>query len=85
MTTLSSNFAYERQSGALNESMSDVFAIINKHREGAVLANSPDTDWNVANIVNMGNNELRPLRSLSNPGRAFVNHPILGDDNLTHE
>lgn len=71
VTTYTTDFSYKRQSGALNESISDVFAIIRKHKESNTLANGEDTDWSFANIVVLGNKRYAPYRSLSDPGNAY--------------
>ncbi len=61
--------AYSGQSGALNESMSDVFAIMVKHYQTHTLASSPDADW----LIGEGCREAVPgnlgvgLRSMKNP------------------
>lgn len=70
VTTYTTDFTYKGQSGALNESVSDIFAIIYKHRENKTLANAPDADWTIAKIVVDGNS-FAPLRSFAKPGSAY--------------
>ncbi len=74
---------YENQSGALNESISDVFAAILKQNQAAAMGVSiREADWTIGNrlIVATDLKNGTALRSMSNPGKAFVNHPILKSD-----
>jgi len=82
VTQFSANFKYEGQSGALNESMSDVIAIMAKHFRDKKNANDPDANWLIADGILVRDNpkEGTALRSMSNPGMAFRNHKIFGDD-----
>lgn len=81
VTQYSSDLIYQGQSGALNESISDVFAIMIDHRNTKARANSPDTNWLIAKgiVVNRPENGTA-LRSMNNPGTAYRDHPILGSD-----
>ena len=68
---------YVGQSGAINESMADVFGIMVRQ-----LALGEDTtkdaNWLIGRKCMKGTGFA--LRSLANPGSAYKNHPILGDD-----
>lgn len=81
VTDFSSALNYEFQSGALNESLSDVFAIMHKHRIENVKANSQDAKWLIGEgVVAYTSGRNQSLRSMSQPGRAYLNHPILESD-----
>lgn len=81
VTAYSADFGYIGESGALNESISDVFALMLKHRKDRVMANSPDADWLIAkDLLKYDDGSTRPLRSASDPGNAFKGHPLCGDD-----
>ena len=80
VTYYSSNLDYVRQSEAINESLSDIFAIMVKHRQAKVSADAPMASWSIAeNFLSIEGRNF-PLRSMSNPGSAFRAHPLLGDD-----
>ena len=77
VTQHTANLIYQGQSGALNESMSDVFGSLVKQRllgHGAA-----DADWIIgaglftANVSGVG------IRSMKEPGTAY-NDPVLGKD-----
>ena len=76
VTQYEANLDYHVQSGALNESMSDVFGILIKQR----LLNQDinQADWLIGENVLLGNNYA--LRSMKAPGSAYINHPDLGTD-----
>ena len=79
-------FIYARQSGALDESIADVFAMIAKHQGARVRAGDEQADWGFARIVVQTGDKLAPLRSFSNPGSAYsgltINgSPVFGGDN----
>ncbi len=76
VTHYTSNLQYQDQSGALNESISDVFAIIAKQDFLKQKADDANTNWLVGEVVVGGG----ALRSMSNPGSAYKNHPIMGSD-----
>jgi len=69
---------YIHQSGALNESIADVYAIVVKHYTSGCKANSPDANWEIGEGL-MANNE--PLRRMDRPGHAhnFTAHFPFGD------
>lgn len=75
VTHYTSRLAYVDQSGALNESISDVFATIAKQDSLKQKADDADANWLVGEVVVGGG----ALRSMSNPGSAY-NHPIMGID-----
>jgi Zn-dependent metalloprotease len=75
VTQYTCNLIYEFQPGALNESISDVFGSCVKQR---FLNQTVDqADWYIGENVLIG---PYSLRSLSHPGTAYVDHPILGSD-----
>jgi Zn-dependent metalloprotease len=76
VTQYESNLAYHNQSGALNESLSDVFGIMVKQR--MMNQNVKQSDWLIGENVILG--KKYALRSMKAPGTAFVNHPLLGTD-----
>lgn len=74
---------YLDQSGALNESIADVFGIMTKHFcQNQTNADQSDVDWSMGEgiIVDPNGADSFPLRSMKAPGTAFKNHPIFGDD-----
>jgi len=78
VTEYTSGLLYEMQSGALNESMSDVMAIaadLFSMRDRKI--NLPDYPWLIGDQVMKGSYALRSLRK---PGTAYIDHPTLGTD-----
>ncbi len=76
VTENEANLDYENQTGALNESFSDIFGIMIKQRY-----NNQDvkkSNWLIGEKVLIGINYA--LRSLKAPGTGYRNHPELGDD-----
>ncbi len=69
------------QSGALIESISDVVAIAIKHDCNMMSADNPQANWLIADgfLVNKPEDGTA-IRSMSDPGKAFKNHPTLGKD-----
>jgi Zn-dependent metalloprotease len=67
--------AYEKQSGALNESLADVFGIMVKQWANKTFARK--ADWLIGSNILKGKNALRSMKA---PGTAYVNDPIFGDD-----
>lgn len=80
ITHYSSDLIYLGQSGALNESISDVFGMMVKHHNMGVSANSPDANWLIGEglLVNP-TGKGTALRSMIDPGSAYQ-HPILKND-----
>ena len=76
VTQYEANLEYHNQSGALNESMSDVFGIMIKQR----LMNQTvkKSKWLIGENVLRGTKYA--LRSMKAPGTAYVDHPDLGTD-----
>jgi Zn-dependent metalloprotease len=70
------SFEYVAQSGAINESMADVFGIM--VRQFALGEDAGTSDWLIGRTCMKGTGYA--LRSMKAPGTAFKNHPILGDD-----
>jgi Zn-dependent metalloprotease len=67
---------YRFQSGALNESFSDVFGSLIKQRR--LNQQAKDADWLIGEKVIIG--DKYALRSMKAPGTAYVDHPVLGTD-----
>lgn len=76
VTQFEANLDYHMQSGALNESFSDIFGIMIKQR--ALNQDVNQSDWLIGENVLIGKEYA--LRSLKAPGTAYKNHPELGDD-----
>lgn len=67
---------YSFQSGALNESFSDVFGSLVKQR--ASNQEAKQATWLIGENVLIG--KAYALRSMKAPGTAYVKHPVLGTD-----
>ncbi|HEY0474838.1 MAG TPA: M4 family metallopeptidase [Kribbella sp.] len=77
VTQHTANLAYEGQSGALNESISDVFGSLTKqHHLGQ---SSADADWLIGAGIFLPGVQGVALRSLAAPGTAY-DDPRLGKD-----
>jgi len=64
VTHHTSNLTYQYESGALNESFSDIFGIVIH----AVMMDGGNTDWLYGNFVSSLNEEIRSLKSPKNYG-----------------
>ena len=76
VTQYESGLEYHVQSGALNESISDVFGIMIKQR--LLNQDFKKSKWLIGENVVRG--AKYALRSMKAPGTAYVNHPDLGTD-----
>jgi Zn-dependent metalloprotease len=76
VTQYSANFKYENQSGALNESYSDVFGIMIK--QYALKQDVKKSNWLIGENIMLGDEYA--IRSMKAPGSAFKNHPQWGND-----
>jgi Zn-dependent metalloprotease len=77
VTEHSAALRYQDQPGALNESVSDVFAACLKQR---LLGQSPaDADWLIGAGIFRPGVQARALRDMANPGTAY-DDPVLGRD-----
>ncbi len=76
VTQYTANLDYENQSGALNESWSDIMGILIK--QYALKQDVNQSNWLIGENVMIGQNYA--LRSMIAPGTAFKNHPQWGDD-----
>ena len=77
VTEHTAGLRYQDQPGALNESVSDVFAACLKQR---LLGQSPaDADWLIGAGVFRPGVQARALRDMANPGTAY-DDPVLGRD-----
>ncbi len=73
------------QSRAIEESLADVFTVTEKHHRFNVRAQDPDASWNIGDHLIHGAALGDSLRSMSNPGSGYRDHPILGsDDQVGH-
>ena len=77
VTQYTSNLNYSNQSGALNESFSDVFGSLVKQRSRNQTA--ADADWLIGQGLFTANVKGVALRSMKEPGSAY-NDPVLGKD-----
>jgi Zn-dependent metalloprotease len=76
VTQYEAGLSYWYQSGALNESFSDVFGTLVKQRK--LNQEAQDADWLIGANVLIGENYA--LRSMKAPGTAYIGHPVIGDD-----
>jgi Zn-dependent metalloprotease len=76
VTQFEAGLLYWYQSGALNESFSDVFGSLVKQRK--LGQDVKEADWLIGANVLIGENYA--LRSMKAPGTAYQNHPMIGDD-----
>lgn len=77
VTQHEANLAYRDQSGALNESFSDVFGILVKqYREDQTAL---DSDWIIGEGLFMPGVHAKGIRSMKAPGTAY-DDPVLGKD-----
>jgi len=77
VTERTANLIYQGQSGALNESLSDVFGILTKQ---FVLGHTVEqADWLIGADLLTPKINGRGLRSMSHPGTAY-DDPLLGKD-----
>jgi hypothetical protein len=77
VTQHSAALAYEGQSGALNESVSDVFGSMVKQREGG--ETSAHADWLIGEGIFTAEVQGVALRSMKDPGTAY-DDDVLGKD-----
>ncbi|KAF1816660.1 zincin [Eremomyces bilateralis CBS 781.70] len=78
LTQFTANFEYEGESGALNESMSDVFACMVEQKQMNQTVHQ--ADWLIGQTIFPVAFKGTALRSLKDPGNAYVNDPVLGTD-----
>jgi len=77
VTSFTANLKYHNQSGALNESMSDVFGSLVK--QWAAKQTADQADWLIGADVFTPDIGGDALRSMKNPGSAY-NNPTMGKD-----
>lgn len=80
ITQYTAELAYEGQSGALNESFSDIFGVLvrqwHQNQGNPLLAN-----WLIGpDIMVQVTATRRGLRDIANPGTAFIDDPLMGTD-----
>jgi Zn-dependent metalloprotease len=77
VTQFTANLTYQGQSGALNESLSDVFGSCLKQR--LLGQSAADADWLIGEGIFVPSVQGRALRSMKEPGTAY-DDPSLGKD-----
>jgi hypothetical protein len=77
LTQYTANFTYSGQSGALNESISDVFGICVKQRH--LGQSAADADWLIGEGIFLPGINGVALRSMKEPGTAY-DDPKIGKD-----
>jgi len=77
VTQFEASLAYQGQSGALNESMSDVFGSLVKQR--SLNQTAQEADWIIGAGLFTSRVNGQGIRSMKAPGTAY-NDPILGKD-----
>jgi Zn-dependent metalloprotease len=77
VTSYTANLYYYEQSGALNESISDVFGILTKQR--TLGQSAAESDWVIGAGLFTPNVQGVGIRSMAQPGSAY-NDPVLGSD-----
>jgi len=77
VTQYEANLEYQDQSGALNESMSDVFGSLVK--QYALKQTAADADWLIGSGILAPGIQGVALRSMKEPGTAY-DDPLLGKD-----
>ena len=77
VTQFSAGLAYQGQSGALNESVSDVFAAMTK--QWALGQSADEADWLIGEGLFLPGIRARALRSMLEPGTAY-DDPRVGRD-----
>ena len=77
VTQFTANLVYQGQSGAVNESMSDVFGSLVKQR--GLGQTAADADWIIGEGLFTGNVNGTGIRNMKQPGTAY-NDPVLGRD-----
>jgi Zn-dependent metalloprotease len=77
VTQYEANLQYQRQSGAMNESMSDVFGSLVKQQRLRQTARA--ADWVIGQGLFTSNVRAIGLRSMKEPGTAY-NDPVIGKD-----
>jgi len=76
-----SGLVYEAQSGALNEHFADVFGVlVRMYKRKIKVSAAKDSDWLIGAELLVPAPTRKALRSLKDPGTAFVNDPDLGTD-----
>ncbi len=77
VTQFTANLVYQGQSGALNESMSDVFGSLVKQRTRGQTA--AEADWIIGEGLFTSRVNGNGIRNMKQPGTAY-NDPVLGKD-----
>jgi Zn-dependent metalloprotease len=80
VTALTANLPYEYQSGALNESMSDVFGSMIKQYTPNPKQKAVEADWLIGEGIFQNDDGARALRDMANPGTAYKDNKYIGSD-----
>lgn len=80
VTQYECNLEYSGQSGALNESISDVFGSLVKQYSASPQQTAQDADWLIGAGLFGPTIRGEALRSMKAPGTAYLDDPILGSD-----
>lgn len=78
VVSYTANLPYWFQSGALNESMADVFGSMIKQYK--LNQTAKEADWLIGAGLFRSNVNARALRDMANPGTAYKDNPIIGSD-----
>jgi Zn-dependent metalloprotease len=78
VTEQTAGLEYHNQSGALNESFSDVFGSLVEQYSARQRVD--EADWLIGNEIIVPAPTRKALRSMKEPGTAYRNDPILGND-----
>lgn len=76
VTQFDQDLEYQDQSGAINESLSDIFGSMAK--QYFQKENFEEADWLIGHKLMIG--DQYSLRSMKQPGSAYKDHPAFGDD-----
>ncbi len=77
LTQYSSSLLYEGQTGAINESWSDIFATTLKHYDANLSATDERASWLLGEGILVNPSGGTAIRSLKAPGTAYEDHPLL--------
>jgi Zn-dependent metalloprotease len=80
VTGFTANLSYEFQSGALNESMSDVFGSMTKQYAQNPKQKAKDADWLIGAGLFRNPDGARALRDMAQPGTAYKDNEFIGSD-----
>lgn len=81
VVTYAGGLDYQDQSGALNESLADVLAIVKKHKDRDVKTpqSTPEKNWYIGEGLLANDKGAGAIRRFDKPGQAH-DHPMIGKD-----